>query len=244
MNKRIFSFSMFLLVRVASFSFTLPYNMTAQAKDVLVYVNGEAETNGDGTLALPYNTLTNAINAVKSGGTVVVTGRTDIKGCTFTNTGKVTLTSHDGTTDYRGTVTTATGVVTGGYIVNSATAGSPHNAKGGTGEIAFENINLVWNCNNSGICLYGRPLTLGTGTAWYEVLKNGDLSSLRVESTENIRLYDVSSSGTETDTDVTKTTVESGAAITKIIVGSRRATSTVGHDITIDGSVGTLFVSS
>ena len=58
----------------------------ATAQSTTVYVNGEAETNGTGTKDSPFNTFLNAVKALQnSGGTIVVTGVTELPKNAFVN---------------------------------------------------------------------------------------------------------------------------------------------------------------
>ena len=91
---------------------------SVNAQSTTVYVNGEAETNGNGTKDSPYNTLLNAVKALQnSGGTIVVTGVTELPANAFVNKAKVTVTSLEGTTDYRGTLDAESGLVSGAYLL-------------------------------------------------------------------------------------------------------------------------------
>ena len=243
MKKRILTSVLSFLMLMTCFSFTASVS-TAFASDTVVYVNGEAETNGTGTKDSPYNTIANAVKALQtSGGTVVVMGVTEILNNAFTNNNaKVTITSFDGTTDYRGSLNAETGLVSGAYLVCNSKSPINFNANF-TGEVEFKNLNIVWAYTYTAFNLNGRKLTYGENTRWYEQ-KTRDTDFYLDAYSETIRLYSISA-----DTELTKSTVSTftggaGSSLTKLIVGERCKLTTAGHIFNIDGYVKELHISS
>jgi len=242
MKKRTLSLFLSLLMMTMCFGLTLP-SATASAEGTVVYVNGEAETNGSGTKDSPYNTFANAMNAVKTtGGTVVVMGNTAITNRAFTNSAKVTVTAHDGTTDYRGAIGVEDNTTfTGGCLTWST--GAPYDFGLYSGEVEFKNLNLVWFTRYSGLNLHGRTFTLGEGVKWYEQ-KSATDKTLVDDYSESVRLYDINTSGPVTKSGVTVLNISTGTKAIKVITGARCEMTTAGHIFNIDGYVKELHIST
>ena len=215
----------------------------ATAQSTTVYVNGEAETNGTGTKDSPYNTLLNAVKALQnSGGTIVVTGVTELTNNAFVNKAKVTVTSLEGTTDYRGTLDAESGLVSGAYLLCKST--SPINLySGSTAEVEFNNLNIVWAYNYTAINLTGRTLTYGENTIWYEQ-KNRNTDFYVDGFSETIRLYGMTTDKELTQSAVTTFNSGAGSAVTKVITGERCKLTTAGHIFNVDGYIKELHLSS
>lgn len=216
---------------------------SVNAQSTTVYVNGEAETNGNGTKDSPYNTLLNAVKALQnSGGTIVVTGVTELPANAFVNKAKVTVTSLEGTTDYRGTLDAESGLVSGAYLLCKST--SPINLySGSTAEVEFNNLNIVWAFNYTAINLTGRTLTYGENTRWYEQ-KTRNTDFYVDGFSESLRLYSTTSDKVLTKSEVSTFNSGAGSAVTKVITGERCELTTAGHIFNIDGYVKELHISS
>ena len=223
------------------FSFTASVS-TVAAADTVVYVNGEAETNGDGTKDSPYNTLLAAVKALQNtGGTVIVTGVTELTNNAFVNKAKVTVTSLEGTTDYRGTLDAESGLVSGAYLLCKST--SPINLySGSTAEVEFNNLNIVWAFNYTAINLTGRTLTYGENTRWYEQ-KTRNVDFYVDGFSESLRLFSTSADQVLTKNAATFNS-GAGSAVTKVIAGERCELTTSGYNFNIDGYVKELHISS
>ncbi len=242
MKKRILTSVLSILMLMTCFSFTASVS-TVLAQDTVVYVNGEAETNGTGTKDSPYNTLLNAVKALQnSGGTIVVTGVTELPANAFVNKAKVTVTSLEGTTDYRGTLDAESGLVSGAYLLCKST--SPINLySGSTAEVEFNNLNIVWAFNYTAINLTGRTFTYGENTRWYEQ-KTRNTDFYVDGFSESLRLYGTTSDKVLTKSEVSTFNSGAGSAVTKVITGERCELTTAGHIFNIDGYVKELHISS
>lgn len=126
----------------------LLFTVSAFAAEKVVYVNGTASTSGDGTApATAYKTMNEAINAVKSGGTVVVTGNVTYSAATIlpTHSGKILVTSEYDGVDYGASVILKARIILGG-------------------EMEFDNINIENNgATQRYILARNYPLTIGEG---------------------------------------------------------------------------------
>ena len=215
----------------------------ATAQSTTVYVNGELETNGTGTKDSPFNTIANAVKALQnSGGTIVVMGNTALTNNAFTNSAKITVTAHDGTTDYRGAIGVEDNTTfTGGCLTWST--GAPYDFGLYSGEVEFKNLNLVWFARYSGLNLHGRTFTLGEGVKWYEQ-KTATDKTLVDDYSESVRLYDINTNGPVTKNGVTVLNISTGTKAIKVIAGARCEMTTAGHIFNVDGYIKELHLSS
>lgn len=242
MKKRILTSVLSFLMLMTCFSFTASVS-TAFASDTVVYVNGEAETNGTGTKDSPYNTLLNAVKALQnSGGTIVVTGITELPGNAFVNNAKITITSLDGTTDYRGALNAETGLVSGAQLYCKLISPLDFHSSY-TGEVEFNNLNIVWAYNYTAFNLHGRKLTYGENTRWYEQ-KNRNTDFYVDGFSESIRLYGINADKELTQRAIIPFTSGKGSAVTKVITGERCKLTTAGHIFNVDGYIKELHISS
>ncbi len=148
-----------------------------------VYLNGMAETNGDGTTPdTPFNTLTAALGAVgAAGGTIVVTGLTSFSNSqsktgtsdypkqsgSFNNAGDIVITSVDDYTgiDYRAEFDSVRGDFgEGGYIFYA------NGVNGGqtvmTGKITYKNVTMLKGASTY-LNFDSHPCEIGEGVRVY-----------------------------------------------------------------------------
>lgn len=136
--------SLFLAILLALALFTL----SAVAAEKVVFVNGTVSASGDGTTAATaFKTMNEAVNAVKSGGTIVVTGNVTYSAATIlpTHTGKILITSKYDGVDYGASIILKARIIMGG-------------------EMEFDNINIENNgATQRYILARNYPLTMGEG---------------------------------------------------------------------------------
>ena len=132
----------------AAFLIMVLLTVSVFASDTVVYVDGGVSASGDGTTPeTAFKTLAEGITAVKTGGTVVLSGDVTYSAATIlpTHIGKILVTSEYNGTDYDASIILKARIIMGG-------------------EIEFDNINFENNGTTQRyIIARNYPLTMGEG---------------------------------------------------------------------------------
>ncbi len=167
MNRRLLCALLTVLMVFSCFNvvaFASDTDSAALGGEAVVYVNGEssAQGDGDGSIDNPYKDFNVAVAALAtSGGTVVVSGKTDCtttsaKNAVFENTGDILVTSSYGGIDYRKAFSAAG---TDGAYLNVGSAPVAQ-VVDNPGKITFDAIDIITtNWANWHFCGHGFELT-------------------------------------------------------------------------------------
>lgn len=141
MKKLIFALSLIIVLSV--------FCLSAFASETTVYVSAKGDDTATGTALAPMKSLHAAFRALPYGGRIVIIDAITIEATEFpASRGLVTITSHDGTTDYR-TKNGAKLVFTGNLYLKSA--------------VKFENLKFYYSEESLNIICNGNYTCFGDG---------------------------------------------------------------------------------
>ncbi len=224
----------------------------AMASQDVVFLDGTAETNGDGSIDSPFNLITSATAALKNtGGTIVVMGPTSTPGTPSSAKNKLGLTNGAGNTitftsvyggnDYRG-VLDENQTLTGAYLADFADT-SPLSFGAGLGGVNFFDIDVRVHGQYGAFNLEGHPFA-SEGLRIFEPTTNDpSVETLREATTFQIRPFDISTGSTAVKDEIVSVGLYEGTnLINSLYLGDRGGLTIPGAQIILCSTVNNLIV--